>query len=158
MFIERNTREALVIQDISSQPIPEYPAVAIREALVNAVAHADYSLSGTPLSLAIFENRLEIQNPGMLPFGMTIEQVKAGVSRIRNRVIAKIFRVLCLMEEWGSGYQRMVEACREHGYPDPDFQELGTVIRVVLFPHPESRARSAKQTTTGRSGRLTEFS
>ena len=61
--------------------------------------------------IAIYSDRMEIQNPGMLPFGMTMEDFKDGVSKVRNRVIARVFRELGLMEEWGSGYRRVMAAC-----------------------------------------------
>ena len=79
---------------------------------------------------------MEIQNPGMLPFGMTMEDFEAGVSKIRNRVIARVFREMGLMEEWGSGYKRVIHACRSGGYPVPDWEELGVVFRVIFHPHP----------------------
>ena len=68
---------------------------------------------------------------------MTLEDFKAGVSKIRNRVIARIFRELGLMEEWGSGYKRIVNACGAGGYPEPEWAELGYVLRVIFYPHPE---------------------
>ena len=56
--------------------------------------------------VAIYDDRLEIQNPGPFPFGLTITELKAGVSKIRNRMIARIMRMLHMMEEWGSGYPK----------------------------------------------------
>ncbi len=134
-FISRNTRLAANFQEIRRKDIPEYPPLAIREALINALAHADYSIKGSHIQIGIFENRLEIQNPGQLPFGFTMEDFKAGVSRVRNRVIARVFHALKLMEEWGSGYKRITETCRIGGYPEPRWQELGTSLRVTFFSH-----------------------
>jgi ATP-dependent DNA helicase RecG len=57
--------------------------------------------------IAIYSDRMEIQNPGMLPFGMTMEDFTNGVSKVRNRVIARVFRELGLMEEWGGGYMSL---------------------------------------------------
>ena len=88
--------------------------------------------------ISIFSDRMEIQNPGMLPFGITLEDFKAGVSKVRNRVIARIFRELGLMEEWGSGYRRVLDACAAGGYPEPEWAELGAAIRVVFYTHPEA--------------------
>jgi len=136
-FIRRNTRLSAKIENMQREDIPEYPEVAIREVLVNAIAHADYSLTGMRIMVAIYEDRMEIQNPGMLPFGMTMEELKAGVSKVRNRVIARVFREMGLMEEWGSGYKRVTEACCTGGYPEPEWQELGAAFRVVFYPHPE---------------------
>src|SRR4030066_1197975 len=67
--------------------------------------HADYSLSGMRIMVAVFDDRMEIQNPGMLPFGMTLDDMMAGVSKVRNRVIVRALGVLGLVEEWGSGYK-----------------------------------------------------
>ena len=106
--------------------------------MVNAVAHADYSLTGMRIRVAIYANRLEVENPGMLPFGMTLDDLKAGVSRIRNRVIVRVLRELGLVEEWGTGYRRVTQACEEGGYPSPDWQELSSVLRVIFEPHPEA--------------------
>lgn len=58
--------------------IPEYPHVAIREVLINALVHNDYPIKGAHIQIAIFDNRLEVQNPGMLPLGFTMEDLKAG--------------------------------------------------------------------------------
>jgi ATP-dependent DNA helicase RecG len=138
-FIARNTRLAAQIQEIRRRDIPEYPMLAVREALINALAHADYSLGGSHIQIAIFNNRLEIQNPGMLPFGFTMEDLKTGVSRVRNRVIARVFHELQFMEEWGSGYKRIIEVCEKEGYPEPKWEELGTAIRVTFYPHPQTR-------------------
>ena len=133
---EEVTELAAKIENMHRQDIPEYPELAIREILVNAIGHADYSLSGMRILVGIYADRMEIQNPGMLPFGMTVEALKAGVSKIRNRVIARVFREIGLMEEWGSGYKRVVHACQSGGYPEPDWEELGTAFRVIFHPHP----------------------
>jgi predicted HTH transcriptional regulator len=111
--------------------------------LINAIAHADYSLTGMRIMIAIFSDRLEIQNPGILPFGMTIESFKAGASMVRNRTIAKVLRHLSLMEEWGSGYNRIMTACTEDGYPLPEWEEIGPVLRVTFAPHPQTTTLSS---------------
>ncbi len=137
-FIRRNTRLAARIAGVRREDIPEYPEIALREVLVNAIAHADYSLTGMRIRVAIYADRLEVENPGMLPFGMTLDDFKAGVSRIRNRVIARVLRELGLLEEWGTGYRRVLEDCQAGGYPAPDWHELGPALRVVFRPHPSA--------------------
>ena len=136
-FIRRNTRMAAKIEGLRRKDMPEYPSVSLREALVNAVVHTDYAQRGSQIMVSVFSDHLVIQNPGMLPFGMTIEDFKAGVSRIRNPVIARVFRELDLMEEWGSGYRRINDDCKAGGYPTPEWQELGSVVRVAFRPHSE---------------------
>ena len=136
-FIARNTRLASRIARMQRQDIPEYPAIAIREVLVNALAHADYACTGMRIFVSIFSDRLEIQSPGMFPFGMTLDDFRAGVSRIRNRVICRVLHEAGLMEQWGSGYQRVVNACINQNYPEPEWQELGACVRVIFRPHPD---------------------
>ena len=108
------------------------PPVAVREAIVNAVAHADYAQRGGPIRVAVFADRVEVDSPGLLPFGLTVDDLPFGVSKLRNRVIARVFHELGLMENWGSGVQRMISACDETGCPHPVFEELGGRFRVTL--------------------------
>ena len=70
-----------------------------------------------PSGVALYDDRLEIENPGLLPFGLTIEDIQRGVSKLRNRVIGRVFQALGLIEQWGSGIQRMTAACQEQGLP-----------------------------------------
>lgn len=135
-FIRRAEREAIVVDTMQNRTIREFPEVAIREALVNAVAHADYSLTGSFLSISRFSDRLVIQNPGMLPFGMTLESMKKGISKTRNQAICHTLRSLGYMEQEGSGYSRMLSSCREGGYPDPEIEEESSVFRVTFYSHP----------------------
>lgn len=108
------------------------PPVAVREAVVNAVAHADYAQRGAPIRIAIFDDRLEVENPGLLPFGLTIDDLHRGISKLRNRVIGRVFHELGLIERWGSGVQRMMAACRDAGLPQPVLEEIATRFRVTL--------------------------
>ncbi|MDQ3606037.1 MAG: AsnC family transcriptional regulator [Gemmatimonadota bacterium] len=108
------------------------PPVAVREAVINAVAHADYAQRGAPIRLSIFDDRLEVESPGLLPFGLTIEDLPHGVSKLRNRVIGRVFHALGLIEQWGSGIQRMSAACREAGLDAPLFEEIATRFRVTI--------------------------
>ena len=95
------------------------PPVAVREAVINAVVHADYTQRGAPIRVSIFDDRLQIENPGLLPFGLTVEDLEHGVSKLRNRVIGRVFYALGLIEQWGSGSQRMTAACRGPGSHRP---------------------------------------
>ncbi len=136
-FIVRNTRLASKIEGMQRKDLAEYSAIAIREVLINALAHADYSRSGMRIMISIFSDRLEIQSQGTLPFGMTLDDFKAGVSSVRNIVISRVLHELGLMEQWGSGYQRIVNACKQGGYPEPKWQELASCVRVTFRPHPD---------------------
>lgn len=141
-FIDQSTQTAAEIKGIRRKNIPEYSELIVREVLVNAVAHADYSVVGSNILVSIFEDRMEIQNPGMWPFGITIEQLKAGQSKIRNRVLVGVLRRTNFMERLGSGYER-IQSAMEEGYPEPEWEEVGTSVRVALRPHPHFKGEIA---------------
>ncbi len=143
-FIARNTRLAAEIKTMRRKDIPEYSPVAIREVLINALVHADYSLIGSRIQVAIFSDRLEIQNPGMLPFGYTMESFRIGVSKARNKVLARVFREMEFIEEWGSGYRRISKACESGGYSLPKWQEIGAMMRVTFRPHPATQLEEVR--------------
>lgn len=111
------------------------PLDAVREALTNALVHADYSQTGAPIRVAIFDDRIEIENPGLLVGGLTIGDVRDGVSKLRNRVIGRVFKDLNLIEQWGSGFQRMAASCREMHLPDPTLEEVAFRFRVTFSLH-----------------------
>jgi len=90
--------------EIKRKDVWSIPLTMLREVIINALVHADYSQIGAPIRLSFFDDRIEVENPGILLPGMTIEDVKSGVSKIRNRVIARVFRELDLIEQWGSGF------------------------------------------------------
>ena len=131
-FAERHMASAVKIGPVRRTARWTLPAVAVREALINAVAHADYSQSGAPIRVAIFDDRLEIENPGLLPFGLTIDDLPRGVSKLRNRVIGRVFQELRLVEQWGSGAQRMIAECRDAGLAAPVWEEIGNRLRVTM--------------------------
>ncbi|MDR3551329.1 MAG: ATP-binding protein [Candidatus Babeliales bacterium] len=135
MFIRRHTSMAGVIGPRERTDIPEYPHIVVREALINALVHTDYAIGHGTITVAIFDDRMEITNPGTLPFGFTLESALTGVSRLRNRVIGRVFRELNLIEQWGSGLRRMIDVCIEHEITPPKFEELGDHFRVTLYPH-----------------------
>lgn len=132
-FIKKHAMKAIDVEQIKHQVRWSVPHIAIREALINAIVHADYSQSGTPIRIAIFDNRIEIENPGLLRFGLTTEDIKQGISKLRNRTIGKVFNKLGLIEQWGSGIQRMFSTCKKAGFPEPKLEELATHFRVTLF-------------------------
>lgn len=132
-FIERNTSVKSEIGRIYRTDIPEYPPIAIRESIINAILHADYAIRGTTITVAIFDNRIEITNPGGLIFGQTLPRALSGSSVIRNSVIAHTFRELKLIERWGSGLQRIIDACAQRGLEHPKFEDSGTEFRVTLY-------------------------
>lgn len=150
-FIKRNSRLAASIEKIKREDIPEYSPIIIREILANALVHADYSIKGMNPRVMIFSNRLEIESPGMLPFGYTLTDFYAGVSHIRNKVIARVFRELGIIEEWGTGFRRIQEVCQGSLYPLPRWEEYGNILKVVLEPHDRTLVKKERQNALGSS-------
>ncbi len=132
-YIKRNIRVGLKIEDTRHHELWEIPKIALREAVINAIVHTDYSLRGNSMTIAIFDDRIEIENSALLPWGLTFEDLKAGVSKLRNPIIARVFNELGLIEQWGSGIKRMINACLEAGLEAPYFKETGPRIRVIFY-------------------------
>lgn len=114
---------------------PDYPLEALREAVVNAVVHRDYSLQGEAVRIFYYPDRIEIHNPGLLMAGIRLEELKEGKvrSKPRNPVLATVLRDFPggYMERVGSGIRFMIDQMRQLGRPDPQFYEQGEF--VVIF-------------------------
>lgn len=117
------------------QRIDEYdiPIVAIREAIANAIVHRDYSISGSDIKFAIFDDRMEITSPGFLPKTLDIDDIKMGRSEIRNKVIARFFKEIGFIEEWGTGIKRIISSCNAMNLREPQFIETGMFFKVIIY-------------------------
>ncbi|HCJ11628.1 MAG: hypothetical protein A2Y14_00600 [Verrucomicrobia bacterium GWF2_51_19] len=131
-FIQRHNLRTIE-RGNDNVPMPKLPIMAIRELLVNAVMHADYSQKGSPIQISIFDDRVEIENPGILISGIVIEDLYQGITRTRNRVISRLFREKHYAELWGSGVHKVLEACKQNKIPGPIFEEIGMRFRSTLF-------------------------
>ena len=110
----------------------EYPLEALREAIVNATCHRDYRDSGN-VQVRIFDDRVEVWSPGLLPEGITISDLyRTHNSRPRNHRIARAFFLIRYIEQWGTGTLRMIELCRAAGLPEPEYAEMSGAV-VVTF-------------------------
>ena len=97
---------------------------ALREALLNALIHRDYFNIGNFITIKIYDDRIWFSNPGGLPEGITVEELKKPhQSYLRNPLIAKVFYLAGYIEQYGSGTVRMVEWMKEAGLPEPDYKE-----------------------------------
>jgi ATP-dependent DNA helicase RecG len=135
-FIRRNTRQAEPIPAgrLQREPLPEYSSVMIRELLINAVAHADYSRLGETIKVLVFDDRIEIINPGPMLPGLTTDDIRNGRSKIRNRGIASVLRRIRYMERFGTAWEK-IQAEVAKGYPEPGFGEGGPLFSATLWPH-----------------------
>ena len=109
---------------IVREDIPLLPAAAIREALVNAVAHRDYAIIGSTILLEVFTDRVQVTSPGALPNHLSIAQVrKGGVTRSRNEQMVNFLFARRFMERRGRGYLLMRQAMREFNGTEPELTE-----------------------------------
>ena len=123
--------------------IPRLPPEALREALVNAVAHRDYAATGSAVLLDVFPDRAEITSPGTLPNHMTVEAVKVGGRpRSRNEMLANFLVESRLMEKRGRGWLTMRNAMRNFNDTEPELISSadGNLVRLTLrFAPPDER-------------------
>ncbi|MFV0278910.1 MAG: ATP-binding protein, partial [Parahaliea sp.] len=131
-FVHKHALHAMEIGAVHRKERWNLPPVAVREAIVNAIVHTDYAQRGAPIRISVFDDRLEVESPGLLPFGLTVDDLLQGVSKLRNRVIGRVFHELGLIEQWGSGIQRMLAVCRDAGLMSPVLEEIGTRFRVTI--------------------------
>ena len=112
----------------------EYPIDALREAILNAVIHRDYSIhtEGTPVQLDFFTNRLEIHSPGCLYGRMSVDQLGTARPDLRNPALAVMAETLTAAEHRYSGIPTMRRAMNEHGLPEPKFENRRNEF-VVTF-------------------------
>ncbi len=132
---------------------PLYPPAALREALANAICHRDYSIGGGTISVAIYDDRLEISSTGVLPFDLTPEDLtRPHASRPWNPLIARAFYRRGIIETWGRGTLKMREITVAAGLPPPEFEcQQGEVIvrfrpaegRMIGPPTPQVGTKSA---------------
>lgn len=132
-YVEKHTVNSYEIGKTKGRLKSLFPSVVVREAVINSLVHTDYSVRGASIQVALFDDRLEISNPGGLPFGLSLESALTGVSQLRNKVIGRVFRELDLIEQWGSGLNRMIDICAEQGLAPPKFEEIDHFFRVTLY-------------------------
>lgn len=108
----------------------EYPVIAIREIIRNAVIHRDYSLTGKDIKIAIFDDKVEITSPGKLMPTVDFSDMESGQSDIRNKILAPVFKKLRIIEQWGNGLKLIAEELQS--YPEIGFEwkEPGIAFRV----------------------------
>jgi ATP-dependent DNA helicase RecG len=132
-FVLRNTRLQTNITAARQQDREEYPRAALREAIVNAVAHRDYSISGSQVRLFLFDDRLEVYSPGGLPNGVTLDNVRTHFSRARNEILVRVLLNLGYVNSLGSGIPRMIRLMKQHTGREPDFEVRENEFLVRLW-------------------------
>jgi ATP-dependent DNA helicase RecG len=141
-FVKRHLKVEFVITGKPRrEQIWEYPLEAIREAIINAVCHRDYT-EASDIQIRIYDDRLIVWNPGKLPIGITIEDLyKPHKSVLRNRLIAQIFFDIGLIERWGTGIQRIIDSCQKQNLPIPIFEEYQGFRVIFRKPYAKEELR-----------------
>ena len=143
-YIDRYNRTRAEFAGLDRVDMRDYPPEAVREALLNAIVHRDYSFRGSTL-ISIFEDRIEFVTIGGLVKGITLDDVKLGVSVLRNQNLANVFYRLRLIEAYGTGILKINEA-----YDDYDRKPLiETTDNAFKITLPNSNFRSEHQAPKG---------
>lgn len=132
-FIKNYIRLSSKIKGLQREDQYEIPLEAIRESLVNAVVHRDYSNEGRDIKIGIYDDIVNVVSPGGFPSTITQEDILEGRSEIRNKVIARVFKELGYIEQWGSGIRRIISSCKERGLKEPEIIEKGDFVDVSLY-------------------------
>lgn len=131
-FVLRHISQGSTYEGVYRKDRWEYPVIAIREVIRNAVIHRDYSLKGKDIKIAIFDDKIEITSPGKLMPTIDFDDMESGQSDIRNKVLASVFKKLGIIEQWGNGLRLIAEELRK--YPEIKFEwsEPGISFRVTF--------------------------
>lgn len=115
----------------------EIPTEALREALINALCHRQYEKYNLTVGIAIYDDRIEIENPGVFPPQISPEKIKEPhISYPYNPIIADVLFKTTFLENWGSGVCRIMEACKKRNIPEPIWKIQGSFI-LVTFQRPK---------------------
>jgi ATP-dependent DNA helicase RecG len=133
-FLVSHMRRGVRISGLAREEETEYPVKAVREAIVNAVAHRDYSIRGDSIRIMMFSNRIEFYSPGRLPGHVTVQNI-AEERFSRNEAIVQVLSDMGFIERLGYGIDRMIRLMSERGLPKPAFVETANGFKVTLHGH-----------------------
>lgn len=150
-FIRRNTPKPMVVKGLKRQNVEAYPTEAVREALVNAVAHRDYADAGAKTAIELYSDRLLVISPGDPPGGQTVAKIASGnaQSRSRNPLVVQGMTWLDFMDERGSGIARMTRVMEQAGHPKPSFRSEDDSLVLELRPAEAGNANQTSQRPPG---------
>ena len=138
-FVRRNTQPAARLEGPRRVDRWDFPEEVVREAVVNALVHRDYSIAGTDVMLAIYADRIEIESPGRLPNTVTVEGMKSGLRYARNQTMVNVMRDYGYVDARGMGVRnKIIPGMREHNGTEPDLIEEEHRFIVRLWKEPKS--------------------
>lgn len=145
------------LEDLQRREVWEFPYDAVREAVLNALVHRDYTSVGR-IQIRVYRDRLVLSNPGSLPEGLSVNDLfKEHRSFPRNPAIAQTIYYTRLIEKWGTGTVRMQNACRAAGAPDPEFEVRPNEFVVTLRKGSRLFSSSALPLFASEEGRILEW-
>lgn len=131
LWLSEHMRRGSRMIGLEREDWTEYPMAAVREALVNAVAHRDYTVRGEGIRIAMFSDRLEVYSPGRLPGHVTLDNI-VDERFSRNETLVQVLADLGLIERLGYGIDRMQRQMADAGLPPPEFRETAAGFLVTL--------------------------
>jgi ATP-dependent DNA helicase RecG len=132
LFVAETTAQRSRIRAWQRSDEPPYPAGVLREAIVNAVAHRDYRLTGAQIQLLIFGDRVEVRSPGRLPGHVTVKNILRE-RYSRNEALVQVLADLGYIERLGYGVDRMIRSMKDAGQEPPQFEETEAGFNVTLY-------------------------
>lgn len=147
-FILSNMKRDVRIQALEREENVEYPVAVVREAIVNAVAHRDYSIRGEGIRILLFSDRLEVYSPGRLPGHVTVDNLM-DERYSRNEAIVSVLSDMGYIERLGYGIDRMISTMAERNLPPPTFEETAAGFKVILrsVEHRETETATSARTS-----------
>jgi ATP-dependent DNA helicase RecG len=136
-FILDNISREVTLKALQRTEAFLYPISAVREVIVNALAHRDYSIKGDNIRLLLFANRLECYSPGRLPGHITVDNILQERFS-RNAVIVQVLFDMGFIERLGYGIDRIIRDLAEQGMPAPEFEETVAGFKVTLYSQPQA--------------------
>jgi ATP-dependent DNA helicase RecG len=130
-LLRRDMHPVAAVNGLTRSESLDYPAVAVREALVNAIAHRDYELKGRQIEISMFDDRLEILSPGGLPGYITLDNIVDEHFSRNPRIVRGLF-YWRFIEELGTGVDRMIQLMTDAGLPAPVFDATAFWFKVIL--------------------------
>ncbi len=122
------TFEEIELKDL----VTESDTRSIREIIANACLHRSY-MDSSAIQVSIYDDRVEVDSPGMLYDGLNVAEALSGKSKCRNKAIAEAFQYMKIIEGWGTGLPRLFSQCKGRGLPVPKFEEFGDGIKVTVY-------------------------
>lgn len=131
-FFKIYLKEKHVIKDFEPETNYELPLSALREAVINAIAHRDYTIA-SPIRIIIFSNRIEVHSPGKLPNTVTVESIKIGGSHVlRNPTIYNLLVKMRMVTDLGSGVRRIIKLVKDYTDKEVDFKVSDGEFVIII--------------------------